>query len=142
MALVSMSNSKSLSKRLLSTRYLAHSITGIAPWKADTLKLLYSDPVRTSLEAYTLKMLRRELDQLQPRVHLEPQDQERQVDSRDANVHAPSMFTGKPVPFKIAINEWYISHPISAKVGTDHSMAFEIYGKIAGRDQVPGDEEF
>ena len=43
----------------------------------------------------------------------------------------PSMFTGKPVPFKIAINEWYISHPISAKVGTDHSMAFEIYGKIA-----------
>ena len=41
------------------------------------------------------------------------------------------MFTGKPVPFKIAINEWYISHPISAKVGTDHSMAFEIYGKIA-----------
>jgi hypothetical protein len=33
------------------------------------------------------------------------------------------------VPFKIAINEWYISHLV--KMGTHYSMAFEIYQKVA-----------
>lgn len=38
---------------------------------------------------------------------------------------------GKMVPFKIAINEWYISHLVSPKMGTHYSMAFEIYQKVA-----------
>lgn len=65
----------------------------------------------------------------------EPKLKRRKTRNNFDTLFLPNFMSGKRIPFKIAINEWYILHLISPKIGTEHSMSYEIYEKVAEEEK-------
>ncbi|CAE7440557.1 unnamed protein product, partial [Symbiodinium sp. CCMP2456] len=137
-SLVILSSSKKLSSTLTSVRYLTHSLTAAASWRIDCLENLLSDPIRSSLESFTMDRMFKYTEMLIMKANTIRISSFRGLDKglSQKTFSLPSFFNPKSFrSFKQSLSSWYISHFVSAKIGTEVEMSYKIYSKILEEEE-------